>query len=106
MNAINILIIVIIAIILMHCCNTFNNEPFTTSHTDLSNPHVSFGRRAESGLSLLDDSAFSGVHVFENDDDPYASDGKLGLEKCLEHCKGRCMEFGVTGIGWCFPPDQ
>lgn len=27
-----------------------------------------------------------------------------GLRKCLNTCKGNCVEFGITGSAWCFPP--
>lgn len=48
--------------------------------------------------SLLDDPLFGDVKEYNNDDD-----GRLGLDKCLEYCNGNCLEFGQTGVAYCFP---
>jgi hypothetical protein len=51
--------------------------------------------------SILDDPLFADVKEYTNDDD-----GRLGIDKCLEYCKGGCVEFGQTGIAYCFPRDN
>jgi len=33
-------------------------------------------------------------------------EGELGLEKCINSCKGMCVEYGVTGDAFCFPNDN
>jgi hypothetical protein len=30
-------------------------------------------------------------------------DGRMGLDRCVEHCKGYCVENGQTGSAFCFP---
>jgi len=29
----------------------------------------------------------------------------LGIDKCLQECKGKCVEFGITGNAYCFASD-
>lgn len=41
---------------------------------------------------------FTDMTVYEND-----TDGRLGLDKCLEQCNGNCVEYGQTGAAYCFP---
>lgn len=52
---------------------------------------------------IMEDPLFKDVKTYNNDDNPYMLGQKNGLEKCLDECKGRCVEFGVTGIAFCFP---
>jgi hypothetical protein len=80
-----------------------NKENFTSKY--VANDHIYLGHRRD-GYDLLDDSLFTNVVTYNNDDDPYECGSKLGIEKCLENCPGRCIEFGITGIGYCFPPDE
>ncbi|ATZ80294.1 hypothetical protein BMW23_0236 [Bodo saltans virus] len=53
--------------------------------------------------TLLTDSLFSNVVIYNNDADPYSKNGMLGIDKCMSKCDGSCIEFGITGTGWCFP---
>ena len=80
-----------------------NKEKFTSKY--VANDHIYLGHRRD-GYDLLDDSLFNNVVTYNNDDDPYECGSKLGIEKCLENCPGRCIEFGITGIGYCFPKDE
>jgi hypothetical protein len=102
-NIIMLLLSVLFIFYLLHC-NDINNknkmENFTSKYA--ANDHIYLGHRRD-GNDLLDDSLFNHVVTYENDDDPYDSGSKLGIEKCLENCAGKCVEFGVTGIGHCFP---
>lgn len=41
---------------------------------------------------------FGDMIVYDND-----ADGRIGLDKCIEKCKGYCVEFGQTGSAYCFP---
>lgn len=54
--------------------------------------------------SLLDDSLFANVITYTNDDDPYSPDGKTSIDKCLDNCNGKCIEFGPGSASFCFPP--
>jgi hypothetical protein len=103
----NIFIIVLVLVIVYILClsnNTNQNtEKFESKY--VANDNIYLGRRRD-GYDLLDDSLFNNVITYNNDDDPYECGSKLGIEKCLENCPGRCIEFGITGIGYCFPPDE
>lgn len=80
-------------------CNNYN-EDFTSNYA--VNNYIYTGR-PKNGLNLTDDTLFSNVIVYENDADPYSPNAKLGIEKCVDKCNGQCVEFGITGIGYCFP---
>lgn len=54
-------------------------------------------------IDFLDDPLFKDVIFYKNDDDPLLDGRKTGLEKCIELCNGRCVEFGITGASFCFP---
>lgn len=45
---------------------------------------------------VLDD-IYEKTQQFDN-----SSDGRLGIDKCYENCKGNCVEFGITGFAFCF----
>lgn len=55
-----------------------------------------------SGTDIMEDLLFKDVIMYQND---YTMEGELGLEKCIKDCKGRCVEYGVTGNTFCFPFD-
>jgi len=95
--------IFVIYLLCIYDSNDQAKEKFTSKYA--VNDHVYTGRRRD-GNDLLDDSLFSNIVTYNNDDNPYEQGSKLGIEKCLENCPGRCIEFGVTGIGYCFPPDE
>ena len=52
---------------------------------------------------ILLDPLFKNMKFYLNDENPYEG-GKLGLDKCFEECNGSCVEFGVSGNTFCFPP--
>jgi hypothetical protein len=41
---------------------------------------------------------FEDLVVYEN-----LANGRLGLDRCIENCKGYCVEYGLTGSAYCFP---
>jgi hypothetical protein len=43
---------------------------------------------------------FEDVITFPNDTKPFK---KTGMQKCAEKCNGVCVEYGQSGIGYCFP---
>jgi len=59
----------------------------------------------ERPLSITyEDKLFTDVKTYENDETVDAGGyGRLGVDKCIQECKGSCVEFGVTGLTWCFP---
>ena len=59
------------------------------------------------GKNFINDNLFNDVIYHENDVDIDIPGGKTGLEKCFESCNktnGTCVEFGITGNAFCFPP--
>jgi hypothetical protein len=101
-NKLLITIIIALFILYLLCDYKSEKEKFTSKY--VANDHIYTGHRRD-GNDLLDDSLFNKVITYENDDDPYACGGRLGIDKCLDDCDGRCIEFGVTGIGYCFPKE-
>jgi hypothetical protein len=57
----------------------------------------------ENNIDLLQDPTFKNVVFYINDEDPYAPEQKLGLQKCFDKCVGTCVEYGITGNAFCFP---
>jgi hypothetical protein len=54
---------------------------------------------------ILLDPLFEDMIFYQNDDEPYSvPNGKIGLDKCFDECTGTCVEFGVSGNAFCFPP--
>jgi predicted NodU family carbamoyl transferase len=92
-----ILVLIIVSVFLL-CSNNPKNEKFTTSHTD--NSHVVFGPRYNN-QSLLEDSLFSNVITYHNDDDPSSAGSRTALDKCMCHCTGSCVEFGPGFAAMC-----
>lgn len=54
-------------------------------------------------IDILDDPLFKDVVFYQNDDDVYLEGKKTGLDKCLDICTGKCVEFGMTSTAFCFP---
>ena len=56
------------------------------------------------GKYINEDKLFSDLILFENDDNIYQSNNdKIGLQKCVTKCNGKCVEYGITGNTFCFP---
>lgn len=55
-------------------------------------------------IDLLNDNLFANVIMYNNDEDV---NQKLGINKCIDDPKCEtCVEFGVSGIAFCFPKKQ
>lgn len=76
------------------------DEKFTSKYELNSDTYQG---RKNTGTELTDDNLFQDVIIFKNDDDLYESNGRLGIDKCIDQCSGKCIEFGITGVGYCFP---
>jgi hypothetical protein len=91
--------LIIILIIFIVYMIFFNNQPrkkhenFTNKY--IANDHIYLGHRRDP-YDLLDDSLFTNVITFNNDDEPYECGSKTAIEKCLESCPKdkKCIEFG------------
>lgn len=55
---------------------------------------------------VLYDPTFEDVVTYNNDDNPYEEGQLNGINKCLNFCEGTCVEFGPTGIAFCYPSIQ
>lgn len=88
-----LIIIIIIAIILIQKINS--NENFGDV-LDVKKDNVSYINITEQ---------FPDIKKFEND-----KDFRMGLDKCIEYKekeqnnKGNCVEYGITGNAWYYPP--
>jgi len=47
-------------------------------------------------IIFLDDPFFNNLVYYKNDEN------ELGIDKCVKECDGNCVEFGVTGLAYCF----
>jgi hypothetical protein len=80
----------------------FNDTRQTTPQTNILT-HVKPPVVYSEYINILGDPLFSNVALYNNDDNPYVLGEESGLEKCMNQCDGNCVEFGVTGIAYCFP---
>lgn len=98
-----ILIIFLVYLLFFHQNN--NQEKFTNKY--IANDHIYLGHRRDP-YDLLDDSLFTTVVTFNNDDDPYSNDGQTAIQKCLQNCPkgGKCVEFGPGFSSFCYPPEN
>ena len=55
----------------------------------------------EIDMDLLDKITFGDIIRYDNDDD-----GRLGLDKCYDNKHGHCVEYGVSGIAYYYPPEK
>lgn len=94
MNCDQLLKVIIIALIVYLCYKYSKNIIKENFLVDIKKTN----KTGQRDRSLLDDPLFSDVKEYNND-----NDGRLGLDKCLEYCNGHCVEFGQTGIAYCFP---
>jgi hypothetical protein len=91
-----ILLLIIILSIYYTCTQNKAPEQFIESDKN----KVIFGTPHD-GIRITNDDLFTDVITYQNDKNPYKAGGKTGLEKCIESCNGRCIEFGVSGMGIC-----
>lgn len=84
----NYILLFIIIILLLLVVNF--KEPFTPE----------LDKTVWYGYDIRDDDFFKNVKTFENDVNEY------GIEKCLKTCDGGCVEYGVSGVAYCFPNER
>lgn len=56
--------------------------------------------------SIFSDPAFSDLIIYKNTINTHNVVLQTGIDKCLKSCDGTCMEYGLTGIGVCFPDES
>lgn len=102
LNKFLLITIIIIAVIILYNLNVQEN------YTKIGNQQFRVNSEIEpikirEGSDTFDDPLFSDVVFYMGDG---TLDGEIGLEKCLKQCKnGNCVEYGVSGDGYCFPND-
>lgn len=94
-----VLVIIIFVLLAIHCYNINKYTHASTEPFDV--PEIGYAKRPH----MLEDPLFRDVKTFNNDENPYGPGQRNGLEKCLDECPGRCVEFGVTGLAFCFPKE-
>ena len=52
------------------------------------------------GSRTFDDPLFNDVITYKSS---LTDTRDTGVYKCLQSCKGNCVEYGVTGTAYCFP---
>ncbi len=89
-----IIICVLVLLIIIYNNYTCINEQFTksTKSTD---------EATNKSIGDVDfDDVYSSAILYENEG--MTLDSRLGIDICLEKCKGNCVEYGVTGSAFCF----
>jgi len=91
-----VIIILILAILFVLYTNKEHLYPSTINN----NKDVLAIDNIKTGTRTYDDKLFDDVIMYESDP---ADINKSGVYKCLENCKGSCVEYGITGNTFCFP---
>jgi hypothetical protein len=67
------------------------------------NTYANYIENIKSGNRTYDDKLFDDLISYENDpNDPL----NTGVFKCLTECSGNCVEYGMTGLAYCFPSEK
>ncbi len=99
----NQIIIILFTILIISFLFCQHNENFTSKY--VTNDNIYKGHRRD-GYNLLDDSLFKNVISYSPDDDLYDNcTAKSAIDKCIQNCPGRCIEFGLGHGAYCFPSD-
>jgi hypothetical protein len=105
MNKITLVFIVIFVLIYCNLSKS-NHGPTISEHLENTNSKDAIDpmKKADTKkIDILDDPLFKDVVFYQNDDDVYLEGKKTGLDKCLDICVGKCVEFGMTSAAFCFP---
>ena len=77
--------------------NNNNKYSMTTSFKEIEKSNALNNINAQ----LFDDITFRDVIIYDND-----IDGRTGLDKCLDNKVGNCVEYGVSGVAYYYPPEK
>lgn len=97
MDSLDLVIIILIISILFVL---YTNKEYLYPSTINNNKDVIAIENIKTGTRTYDDKLFDDVIMYESDP---ADINKSGVYKCLENCKGNCVEYGITGNTFCFP---
>lgn len=103
-----IILVVILILMFMNKQQFVNIENINKEHfaTKIENTNIKL-EPVKTKIDLVEDPLFKDVVVYENDEIDYmAGTGTIGLEKCYKACKGTCVEWGMTGVAYCYPKDD
>jgi hypothetical protein len=73
------------------------------SMTSISKLYGNKIENIKSGTRTYDDALFDDVKSYENDPNDALN---TGVYKCLDNCDGNCVEYGMTGLAYCFPKNK
>lgn len=92
MNKLNILLLIIFISLLT--LQLFRCNKKRSNKLDSFDPLT---KKQDGPLKIHDDKLFADVIIYDNEET------RSGIDKCIEKCDGVCVEYGVTGVGQCFP---
>ena len=103
-----VLIVIIVFLYMQHkkenmttIANLYVNSSENTDTT--YNNYANKIENIKSGTKTHDDKLFDDVISYENDPNDSLN---TGVYKCLNDCKGNCVEYGMTGLAYCFPKEK
>lgn len=105
MNKFTLVFIVIFILVYCNVSKPYHNHT-NLEHLATTNNQVQIDamKKADTKkIDILDDPLFNDVVFYQNDDDVYLEGKKTGVDKCLDICTGKCVEFGMTSTAFCFP---
>ena len=102
-----IIVIIILLILVLRKFEHYDGSLGTSLHEASGNgssiTNNKIGLKIEnisSGTRTYDDKLFDDVVLYESNPADFSDSG---VYKCLQNCKGTCLEYGITGNTFCFP---
>ena len=89
-----IVVIIILLILLLRNLEHYTGSTITNDKAGLKIENIN------SGTKTYDDKLFDDVVLYESNPADFSDSG---VYKCLQNCKGTCLEYGITGNTFCFP---
>ena len=97
-----VLILILIIIYLLYNKNEFYSRTISDSEKEYNKFSNRMQQKGVIQHTFILDDLFEDLNLYKSE---YTVDGELGLEKCINNCKGMCVEFGITGDAYCFSED-
>ena len=89
-----IIVIIVLLILVLRKFEHYTGSSITNNKIGLKIENISSGTRT------YDDKLFDDVVLYESNPADFSDSG---VYKCLQNCKGTCLEYGITGNTFCFP---
>ena len=89
-----IVISIIVLLLILRKYEYLENSSITNDKIGLKIENINSGTRT------FDDKLFDDVVMYESNPADFSDSG---VYKCLQKCKGTCLEYGITGNTFCFP---